>query len=247
MNLYDVTGLRVEYIKPNTNLSVWAAQNRPRALCNGSLYDGGIQFYRRPAGPPVGTTYENGLLVRNEGNNPGMGIQDEKLVFGYPFATKWPYFIGGYNCPVINGIYNKPTWNDSYVFNTKNARIGIGFTKDKTYICTENNITLKGFADAAINKGIINLVNLDGGGSRHLHYNGKAIYSSPRVPYNALAFYSVNGEQAICPYVEPIRNIRYGSIGEGAKWVQWQLTRHGFTCTDDGLFYSKSVAALREF
>ena len=94
MNLYDITGCRAEYIKPDTNLSVWAAQHRPFAVCNGSLYDGGIQFYRRPAGPPVGTTIENGVMVRQEGNYPGIGIRDGKLSFGDPHC-QWKYFIAG--------------------------------------------------------------------------------------------------------------------------------------------------------
>ena len=248
MNLYDVTGCRAEYIKPETNLSVWAAQNRPFAVCNGSLYDGGIQFYRRPAGPPVGTVLEEGRLVRQEGNYPGVGIRLGKLDFGGPWENAWDYFLAGYNCPVLRAEYNPPAWNDSYVFGSRNIRIGIGYTTaKKTVIVTDENATLEQFARHAINKGVCTLVNLDGGGSRHLHYNGQPIYTSPRIPYNALAFYREGKEQATCPYKEPTRYVRWGTIGDDARWVQWMLTYHGFTCTVDGLFFNQSVAILKEY
>ncbi len=248
MNLYDVTGCRAEYIKPDSTLGVWAAQHRPFAVCNASLYDGGIQFYRRPAGPPVGTTFEEGRLVRNEGNNPGVGIRDGKLRFGGPYEDAWQFFVAGYNCPVLRGCFNPPAWQDQYVFWSKNYRIGIGQTKDnKTVIVTDDGVDIEGFAKHAIAKGIVTLVNLDGGGSRHLHYNGQPIYSSPRIPYNALAFFRESKEQAVCPYAEPTRNIGMWSIGEGAKWVQWMLTFRGFTCDADGLFFGGSVRVLKEY
>lgn len=40
-----------------------------------------------------------------------------------------------------------------------------------------------------------------------------------------------------CPYAEPTYNIRYGSIGSGAKWVQWYLNCVlGSKLTVDGIF-----------
>ena len=52
-----------------------------------------------------------------------------------------------------------------------------------------------------------------------------------------------------CPYTEPTHNIRWGSIGNGAKWVQWMLNR--FYLNDvldvDGLFFTKSVTVLKCF
>lgn len=33
-----------------------------------------------------------------------------------------------------------------------------------------------------------------------------------------------------CPYKEPKTSIRRGSRGEGVKWVQWHLIKHGFSC-----------------
>lgn len=58
MKLYDITALRCEYVKPETDLTAWGAAHKPFALCNASLYDGGVQTARRPSGPPVGTVIE---------------------------------------------------------------------------------------------------------------------------------------------------------------------------------------------
>ncbi len=252
MNLYDITGLRVEYVKPDTNLTAWGAAHKPFVLCNASLYDGGIQTNRRPSGPPVGTVIEGKKLVRQEGDYPGIGIKGGKLDFGRPFTDTWDYFLAGYNCPVVDGKYNAPAWRDDYVFGSKNSRIGVAYTADRRMcIVTDDNVTLKGFAQNAIRRGALILVNLDGGGSRHLLYNGRLVYQSPRIPYNALAFYKdagggSNGNDG-CPYPEPTWNIRWGSIGSGAKWVQWQLTNHNYPCAVDGIFGAKSAAALRAF
>lgn len=250
MTIYDISGLRCEYIKPDTNLTVWGATHKPFALMNASLYDGGISTYKRPAGPPVGTTFEEGRLVRNEGNYPGVGIKNGKLTFGGPYTDAWEYFMAGYNTCVMDMNYVKPDWDDQYVFNSKNYRIGIGKMPGKTVIVTDDNVTLKQFATNAIKKGVIVLCNMDGGGSRHLLYNGRLIHQSPRIPYNALAFYKDSNSTEVntgCPYNEPQTMIRMWSIGEGAKWVQWQLTRNGYPCDDDGYFFGKSVTALKAF
>ncbi len=250
MNVYDVTGCRVEYVKPETNLTAWGAAHRPFALCNASLYDGGIQTAHRPSGPPVGTVIEEKKLVRQEGDYPGIGIKGGKLDFGRPFTEAWDYFLAGYNCPVVDGKYNAPAWRDDYVFGSKNYRIGVAYMADRRVcILADDGVTLRGFADHAIRRGALILVNLDGGGSRHLLYNGRLVYQSPRVPYNALAFYKDAAGNPVdaCPYAEPSTNVRWGSIGSGAKWVQWQLTRHNFPLTVDGIFGAKSAAALRAF
>ena len=56
-----------------------------------------------------------------------------------------------------------------------------------------------------------------------------------------------NPQIPACPYAEPTHNVRWGSIGEGAKWVQWQLNRHGATLDVDGWFFGQSVEALKKF
>lgn len=256
MNVYDVTGCRVQYVRPDTNLTAWGEKHRPFALCNASLYDGGVQTARRPSGPPVGTVIEEKRLVRQEGDYPGLGIKGGKLDFGRPFTDAWDFFLAGYNCPVVDGKWNPPAWRDDYVFGSRNYRIGVAYMADRRVcILTDDGVTLRGFAHNAIRRGALILVNLDGGGSRHLLYDGHLVYRSPRVPYNALAFYrdaagaspgNAGGSDA-CPYPEPTAYVRWGSVGAGARWVQWQLTRCNYPLAVDGIFGAKSAAALRAF
>lgn len=50
------------------------------------------------------------------------------------------------------------------------------------------------------------------------------------------------------PFIEPTANIKKGSKGEGAKWVQWYLWRFGLIDKSgiDGIIGTKSVAAIKE-
>lgn len=184
MKTFDVTGLRAEIVKPGMNLTAWAAQHKPFAVCNASLYDFGTRV-------PVGTVIEGGKLVHNDGNGFGCGVVANivGLGFGKPWDRAWTDYLTGYNSPVQDGKYVAPTFRDSYVFDCRLVRIGVGRCKGKTYIVTDDGVTLEEFAKNAIAQGFDTLVNLDGGGSRHLWYAGKAVYTSPRVPYNAIAFY----------------------------------------------------------
>lgn len=96
---------------------------------------------------------------------------------------------------------------------------------------------------------------LDSGSSSHCIFpNGSIPPSKNRVyvqNYIALWTKPVEEKPVVptpeCPYTEPAHNIRWGSLGNGAKWVQWQLCRHGVIIDVDGLFFGQSVGALRSF
>lgn len=252
MNIYDVTNLRAEYVKPDSNLSMWAAQHNPFALCNASLY-GGISNAHRPTGAPVGTIFENGVCVNNQGNGYGFGIDNGKIVFGKPWDRKWQDYLTGYTTCVIDGKYVPPTFTDRYVFDCNLARIAIAKMRDgRVCIITDDYVTLKQFASNAIANGVDTLVNLDGGGSRHLVYNGRTIYSSPRVPYNAIAFFNgvapAKPDMNKCPYPEPTRNLILWSRGEDVKWLQWHLNERGFRSgVIDGIFGGNTWNALYRY
>lgn len=236
MKTFDVTGLRAEIVKPGTDLTAWAARHKPFAVCNASLYDFGTRV-------PIGTIIEGGKLVHNDGNGFGCGVAQGKtaLDFGGPWdGHVWTDYLTGYNSPVQGGQYAVPTFSDPGVFDNRRPRIGVGRRQGKTFIVTDDGVTLREFAMHAIAQGFDTLVNLDGGGSRHLWYDGKAVYTSPRVPYNAIAFY--DGEEKPepikpkCPYPEPTRNLLIGCKGDDVRWLQWQLSRHGYSCAVDGVF-----------
>lgn len=182
MRLFDVTGCTAKIVQPKTNLTVYGQQAKPFALCNASLYDFGTRI-------PVGTIIENGKMVHDDGNGYGFGVMDGKPQFGKPWDRAWSDYLTGYISPVQNGLYIAPTFRDSYVFDCYLARIGIGAKGHQIFLVTDDYVTLRGFAEHAISAGLDTLVNLDGGGSRHLLYDSKTIYASPRVPYNAIAFF----------------------------------------------------------
>lgn len=86
---------------------------------------------------------------------------------------------------------------------------------------------------------------LDGGGSVQLSQEGdEYIYSTRRV-HNYLCFW--RRKEDGCPYPEPTALVRQGSSGNGARWVQWQLQRHGGDLAVDGSFGAESARTLRAF
>lgn len=105
--------------------------------------------------------------------------------------------------------------------------------------------------------GCTNAINFDGGGSTQLICpDGKV--TTLRSIYNFLYFKldddqkNSTGSQTevkdACPYNEPVANIRFGSIGTGAAWVQWYLKHCGYEDIKvDGVFGVKSLAALKDF
>ena len=193
MRIFDVSDCRAEILRPSMNLMAWTAKNKPFAVCNASLYNMRTRI-------PIGTVIENGQLVHNDGNGYGCGITTGKteLEFGKPWdGHPWEDYLTGYPAPVQGGAYVPPGFNDSYVFGCRLARIGIGRKGDRTFIVTDDNATLREFADHAIAQGFDTLVNLDGGGSRHLYYDSKAYYTSQRIPYNAVAFFK---DEPMCEY-----------------------------------------------
>lgn len=50
-----------------------------------------------------------------------------------------------------------------------------------------------------------------------------------------------------CPYSEPSKNVKYGSKGNGVKWVQWYLNKHGEKLKIDGSFGTLTKAAVLRF
>lgn len=111
------------------------------------------------------------------------------------------------------------------------------------------------------NKGWTSALMLDGGGSTQAIFDGKTLASSEnggrgRVVQNYILVYlekdgfDANDDvcKVECPYTEPTSTIRLWSRGEGAKWTQWMLNHVAGSQLDvDGIFGSKSVAALKAF
>lgn len=103
--------------------------------------------------------------------------------------------------------------------------------------------TPEGLRNDLVKAGWDSAVMLDSGGSSQCDFQGQRITSSRRVQHYLLVYLKREG----CPYPEPTVNIRWGSSGSGARWVQWQLRRHGAAIEVDGKFFNESDKALRAF
>jgi len=97
--------------------------------------------------------------------------------------------------------------------------------------------------------GCVSALMLDGGGSSQC-ITPIGNIQSQRIVQNYIAVWleaPAEKPKDECPYPEPHFNVRWGSLGNPAKWVQWQLRRHGILIDVDGLFFGQSVSALRSF
>ena len=58
---------------------------------------------------------------------------------------------------------------------------------------------------------------------------------------------NITGE---CPYAEPTSNLKKGATGDGVRWIQWMLTKCGYSVGSagiDGKFGSDTRSAVRSF
>lgn len=139
-----------------------------------------------------------------------------------------------------------PEWTSDY-----RRRTVIGMTADgKCFIyCNPTVETVPQLAARLKAAGAVEAIVLDGGGSTQCITPGGTVVSSdptPR-PVHTLFWANLTVKPVVCPYTEPTNFIRWGSIGQGAKWVQWTLNQYGYGLAVDGIFGAKSKAALIDF
>ena len=166
--------------------------DKPAIFINASLWDANKR--------PIGTIWENGKMVRDEGNGFGFGIaQNGGWTFAAPWDLKWMDYITGYPALIQDGK-SKTDKVDNYVQNSKNKRSVIATAGDRLYFITADNMTIAQLRKALLNFGVYHAINLDGGGSSRLMVNGRAINSptdNRRCP-NAIAVW-LNSEQTTPP------------------------------------------------
>ena len=126
---------------------------------------------------------------------------------------------------------------------TKDGKIGIYANDVLEYPeVMKTNLMQHGFVEAVI---------LDGGGSTQLRSPNGNVYSSDpggyRIVHTLFWAQLPKAPWPECPYKEPSGYVRLMSIGEGAKWLQWQLKRHGASLTVDGIIGPISWSALKKF
>lgn len=145
----------------------YAAQvDKPDMMINGSLWD------ERGA---IGTIWQDGKLVRNEGTGFGFGVNESGgCGMGDPWAVKWRDYITGYPGLVKAGKA-LPDSVDSYVMNSKTKRSAVAVAGKRLYFITADNMTVAALRNALVSFGVYSAINLDGGGSSRLFVNGKAL------------------------------------------------------------------------
>lgn len=120
--------------------------------------------------------------------------------------------------------------------------------------CDPQELTRDELQVKLLSFGASDAIMLDGGGSTQCIFpNG--VLSSPRKVATVILFWDENAkvdmnkepEEPKCPYAEPTRLIKKGSLGIGSKWVQWHLNKHGAALDVDGNFGKRSTAALVAF
>lgn len=194
MKLYPLENCRAVIFKPGMPLKDWLAKQakKPFALINASLYD-----MNSTAKTPTGTIIEDGVMVHSQGNGYGFGVTTaDEMAFGGPWdGHSWKDYITGFTGIIQGGKYVAPAFSNPYVFDTELSRIGLGEKDGVFQIVVDDGVKIDGYAQNGIYTGLTTLINLDGGASRYLYYDGKTIYSSDRTPYNAIAFYLVDEKE----------------------------------------------------
>lgn len=213
-------------------------------LCNLNLFNGDF----------TGACYtrSDNRIVGNDGYayyGFGFDKTDRTLVRGWSSADKHANFFGCYDVMVSGELTTSdvPAWT-----NGQRRRTVVGTKRDgKIFIyANETPETMTQLRKNLLKLGAVEAVCLDGGGSTQLICPDGKVVSSDKTPRIVHTLFWANLSEKpkdVCPYNEPTANVRYWSIGEGAKWTQWQLNRFGYGLTVDGIFGAKSVAALKDF
>lgn len=162
---------RVEIVQlGGMTMGEWYAKqkDKPDMLMNASLWD---------KTGAIGTIWQDGRLVRNEGNGFGFGVNKAGgWGFADPWGVSWRDYITGYPALVKAGKA-LPDSVDSYVMNSKTKRSAVAAAGNRLYFITADNMTVAGLRAALVSFGVYSAINLDGGGSSRLLVNGKAVNS----------------------------------------------------------------------
>ena len=160
---------RVEIVQlGGMTMGEWYAKqkDKPDMLMNGSLWD---------KTGAIGTIWQDGKLVRNEGTGFGFGMNHAgDWGFSDPWTHTWRDYITGYPALVKAGKALSDSV-DSYVMTAKTKRSAVAVAGKRLYFITADNMTIAGLRAALVQFGVYSAINLDGGGSARLLVNGKAV------------------------------------------------------------------------
>ncbi len=124
-------------------------------------------------------------------------------------------------------------------------------------VATKSPTTPEQLQQIALEMGLDSAIMLDGGGSTQGISPTDSVVSARRV-HNFICIWNQDigskdddppkpAPWPECPYREPTGYVRLLSIGESARWLQWQLRKHGAGIAVDGIIGPASIAALKKF
>ena len=139
------------------------------------------------------------------------------------------------------------------------GRTGIGVDKDNLHllVTTDTNGAMSPYAlrDKMKENGAKDAIMLDAGGSSQMYAKGKYYQAEKRKVSYWILVWTKKATVAEppkttseCPFKEPTRTIKIGTVGESVKWIQWHLKAS--TAPEmvvDGTFYTKTRTAVIEF
>lgn len=213
------------------------------AICNLNLFNGDWTgaCYTRSGGQVVGSDGYGYFGF-------GFDRNDKGFTRAWSADDKHQNFFGCWDLIVAGAITasETPSWTNGF-----RRRTVIGMLSDgRCFIyCNPTVETIPQLTARLKSAGAAEAIVLDGGGSTQCITPGGTVVSSDKTPrpVHTLFWANLTAKKPQCPYAEPTGNVRWGSIGQGAKWVQWQLVRHGYDLSIDGIFGNKSKAALISF
>lgn len=156
--------------------------SKPDIMINASLWD------EKGA---IGTIFEDGKLVRDEGNGFGFGINKAgDFGFGSPWEINWRDYITGFPGLIKMSKPLDHTVNSS-VQNSIRPRSVVAVAGNRIYLITSKSMNITQLKNALLDFGVYHAVNLDGGGSSRLMVNGVAINNptDDRACPNAIAIW----------------------------------------------------------
>ena len=161
---------RVEIVQlGGLTMGQWQAKHKPDLMINASLWDGK---------GAIGTIWQDGKLVRNEGTGFGFGINKAgDWGFADPWLD-WQDYITGHPALVQDGKA-LPYSVGQDIMTRKTKRSVVATAGNRLYLITADNMTIAQLREALVDFGVYHAINLDGGGSSRLMVGASASRSSP--------------------------------------------------------------------
>lgn len=158
---------------------------KPALICNGG-------FFNMSNGDTVFTYTDEGKIISQDPRYvEGMGTINGELVAGSVNEHNYTDFICGYPVLIKNG--KKAPIKIASEINYNARRTVLAYNADKVYIIAIESpgMTFAAMQNFLLSLGVTNAINLDGGGSTKILYNGNSLTSSAynRAVDNVIAVY----------------------------------------------------------